>query len=146
MVAISTGLARQRTQGGGAKRSWPAPLPRGDARELAGTAGDRALGARMAELFFAFGVAYAVVVVAGFVSLGNLSKPLPDPVKPSQPRTSSAAAWSVAASPEINSVVTIDSRQRSRSSRIFSLGPIRDMSSISLRGTSAAASSFLPSR
>jgi len=34
----------------------------------------------MAELFFAFGVAYAVVVVAGFVSLGNLSKPLPDPV------------------------------------------------------------------
>jgi hypothetical protein len=33
----------------------------------------------MAELFFAFGVAYAVVVVAGFVSLGNLSKPLADP-------------------------------------------------------------------
>jgi hypothetical protein len=33
----------------------------------------------MAEVFFAIGVAYAVVVVAGFVSLGNLSKPLADP-------------------------------------------------------------------
>src|ERR1035441_8408757 len=46
------------------------------------------------------------------------------PVPGAQPRTSSAAVRNVAASPEINSVVTIDSRQRSRSSRIFSRGPI----------------------
>jgi hypothetical protein len=56
-----------------------ASLPRSDAGCLGGTARDRALGAQMAELLFVFGVAYAVVVVAGFVSLGNLSKPLADP-------------------------------------------------------------------
>ena len=81
MAAMPTGLARER-QGGGARRLWPdaATLPVGDARErLGGTARDRALGARMAELYFAFGVAYAIVMVTGFVSLGNLSKPLADP-------------------------------------------------------------------
>ena len=44
-------------------------------------------------------------------------------VRPPQPRTSSAAVRSVLPSPEISSVVTIDSRQRSSSSRIFSARP-----------------------
>jgi hypothetical protein len=80
---MSTELARERWPGGGVRRQlWSdvATLPRSDARErLGGTARDRALGARMAELYLAFGVAYAVVMVTGFVSLGNLSKPLADP-------------------------------------------------------------------
>ena len=37
------------------------------------------MGAWLARAFFDFGVAYAVVVVAGFVSLGNVRDPLPDP-------------------------------------------------------------------
>ena len=37
------------------------------------------MGAWLARAFFGFGVAYAVVVVAGFVSLGNVRDPLPDP-------------------------------------------------------------------
>jgi hypothetical protein len=45
----------------------------------AGTHRDRVIGAWMARTFFGFGVAYAVVVVAGFISLGNLRDPLPDP-------------------------------------------------------------------
>lgn len=44
-----------------------------------GTDRDRAMGAWLARAFFGFGVAYAVVVVAGFVSLGNVRDPLPDP-------------------------------------------------------------------
>ena len=51
-----------------------------------------------------------------------------------QPRTSSAAARSVAASPPTSSVVTIDSRQASRSWRILSLGPISVSCSISASG------------
>jgi len=47
--------------------------------EWVGTDRDRAMGAWLARAFFGFGVAYAVVVVAGFVSLGNVRDPLPDP-------------------------------------------------------------------
>ena len=50
-----------------------------------------------------------------------------------QPSTSSATRRTIAASPPISSVVTIDSRQASRSSRILSSGPISASSSIELR-------------
>ena len=63
-----------------------------------------------------------------------------------QPSTSSAALLSVAASPEISSVVTIDSRHFCRSSRIFAAGPISDSCSISAVGIFAPASCFLPPR
>ena len=49
-------------------------------------------------------------------------------------------------SPPIRIVVTNDSRQASRSWRILSSGPIRDIWSISSNGIAAAASSFFPSR
>lgn len=94
-VLMSTGLARKQRRNNEAtgKPTVIAPphrrtrmiasgqsLPSRDASErLGGTPADRRLGARMARIFVAFGLAYAVVVVAGFVSLGNLSKPLPDP-------------------------------------------------------------------
>jgi hypothetical protein len=74
---MSTRVAKERWRGR-ALRPYAAPVPDTDER-LGGTLRDRALGARMAELFFVFGIGYAVVVVAGFVSLGNLSKPLVDP-------------------------------------------------------------------
>jgi hypothetical protein len=78
---MSTRLLGERRQIGDARRLWrQSPLsPRSDGERLGGDAHDRALGARMAELFFAFGVAYAFVTVAGFASLGNVSEPLPDP-------------------------------------------------------------------
>jgi hypothetical protein len=47
--------------------------------ELAGTRSDRLIGVWSARAIFVIGVAYAVTVVAGFVSLGNLSDPLKDP-------------------------------------------------------------------
>jgi hypothetical protein len=77
---MSTRVATKRWQGSAVQRlrPYPAPVPDSDDR-LGGTARDRALGARMAEIYFGFGVAYAVVMVTGFVSLGNLSKPLADP-------------------------------------------------------------------
>jgi len=46
---------------------------------MVGTDRDRVMGVWLARTFFGFGVAYAVVVVAGFVSLGNVRDPLPDP-------------------------------------------------------------------
>jgi hypothetical protein len=49
------------------------------AGELTGTRNERLIGAWSARAVFAIGVAYAVVVVAGFVSLGNLNDPLRDP-------------------------------------------------------------------
>ena len=58
---------------------------------------------------------------------GGLSAP--------QPRTISATCRTVAASPPISSVVTIDSRHASRSWRILSAGPISASSSISFVGT-----------
>jgi hypothetical protein len=78
---MSTGLDRSRSLGSGVWRLRPHPSPSAhrDTGRFGGTKRDRAVGARMAEVFFAIGVAYAVVVVAGFVSLGNLSKPLADP-------------------------------------------------------------------
>ncbi len=63
-----------------------------------------------------------------------------------QPRTSSAAVRRRPTSPPMRIVVTNDSRQASRSWRILSSGPIRDIWSISSNGIAAAASSFLPSR
>jgi hypothetical protein len=47
--------------------------------EWVGTDRDRAMGAWLARAFFGFGIAYAVVIVAGFISLGNVRDPLPDP-------------------------------------------------------------------
>jgi len=44
-----------------------------------GMPGDLALGAVMARILFGLGVAYAGVVVAGFISRGNVSQPLADP-------------------------------------------------------------------
>lgn len=65
----------------------------------------------------------------------------------SRQRTSSAAVRRTLMSPAwIISWVTTDSRHLSRSSRIFSLGPISDIASISSWGIRAAASSFLPAR
>src|ERR1700733_6130864 len=87
-VVMSTGLARKgrRSNEASDKPTVIAPprqrtrtiasdqsLPSSDAsKRLGGHNGARRLGARMARIFFAFGLAYAVVVVAGFVSLGNL--------------------------------------------------------------------------
>ena len=66
---------------------------------------------------------------------------------PSRPYpTSSAISRIVGTSPATSKVVTSDSRQRSRSSRIFSFGPIRQIASTSWVGTRAAASSLRPSR
>jgi hypothetical protein len=47
--------------------------------ELTGTRNDRLIGVWSARVIFAIGVAYAVVIIAGFVSLGNLHDPLQDP-------------------------------------------------------------------
>ncbi len=77
-----------------------------------------------------------------------------DPVPPGpgtpDPRAaqsaSSAMVRSVFTSPDTSSDVAIDSRQRSMSSRIFSLGPMSAVSSTNLVGTAAAASSLCPSR
>ena len=63
-----------------------------------------------------------------------------------QPRTNSAMARMVVKSPLSNKVVAREARQASRSSRIFSTGPMSAMSSISAVGTAAAASSLRPSR
>jgi hypothetical protein len=46
---------------------------------LGGTKADRWIGMWSARVLFAFGVAYAVTMVAGFAGMGNLSKPLEDP-------------------------------------------------------------------
>jgi hypothetical protein len=46
---------------------------------LGGTKADRWIGMWSARVLFAFGVAYAVTMVAGFAAMGNLSKPLEDP-------------------------------------------------------------------
>ena len=54
--------------------------------EWVGTDRDRAMGAWLARTFFGFGVAYAVVVVAGFVSLGNVRDPLRDRAQGETPR------------------------------------------------------------
>src|SRR5664280_2063987 len=61
-------------------------------------------------------------------------------------RASSAMVWRVLVSPATSKVVAMDSRQPSRSSRIFSFGPISAVSSMSAVGTAAAASSLRPSR
>src|SRR3954469_9910809 len=63
-----------------------------------------------------------------------------------QPSTSSAASRSISGDPATSSVVTIDSRQASRSSRIFSRGPMSASSSTSRVGSAAPASSLRPSR
>jgi hypothetical protein len=92
---MSTGLARKRPQstqtpdeptgiypphlGARMIASGHVSSSRDTSERLVGTAADCRLGARMALIFAAFGVAYAVVVIAGFVSLGDLSKPLRDP-------------------------------------------------------------------
>jgi hypothetical protein len=46
---------------------------------LTGTRNERLIGVWSARAVFAIGVAYALTVVAGFVSLGNLNDPLRDP-------------------------------------------------------------------
>jgi hypothetical protein len=51
----------------------------GTAAGLAGTKTDRWIGMWSARVLAAFGVAYAVTMVAGFAAMGNLSKPLEDP-------------------------------------------------------------------
>ena len=51
----------------------------GTAAGLAGTTTDRWIGMWSARVLAAFGVAYAVTMVAGFAAMGNLSKPLEDP-------------------------------------------------------------------
>lgn len=51
----------------------------GTAAGLGGTATDRWIGMWSARVLCAFGVAYAVTMVAGFAAMGNLSKPLEDP-------------------------------------------------------------------
>ncbi len=61
-------------------------------------------------------------------------------------RTISAMVRRVSVVPATKRVVAIDSFQASRSSRIFSLGPIRATSSMRAVGTAAAASSLWPSR
>jgi hypothetical protein len=52
---------------------------KGTAAGLAGTTTDRWIGMWSARVLAAFGVAYAVTMVAGFAAMGNLSKPLEDP-------------------------------------------------------------------
>jgi hypothetical protein len=52
---------------------------KGTAAGLAGTKTDRWIGMWSARVLAAFGVAYAVTMVAGFAAMGNLSKPLEDP-------------------------------------------------------------------
>jgi hypothetical protein len=47
--------------------------------ELTGTRDDRLVGVWSARVVFAIGIAYAVVIIASFVSLGNLHDPLQDP-------------------------------------------------------------------
>ncbi len=61
-------------------------------------------------------------------------------------RTNSAMVRSVSGPPATSNVVAMDSRQPSRSSLIFSFGPIRAVSSMSAVGTAAAASSLWPAR
>jgi len=51
----------------------------GTAAGLAGTTTDRWIGMWSARVLAAFGVAYAVTMVAGFAAMGNLGKPLEDP-------------------------------------------------------------------
>ena len=51
----------------------------GTAAGLGGTKTDRWIGMWSARVLCAFGVAYAVTMVAGFAVMGNLSKPLEDP-------------------------------------------------------------------
>ena len=51
----------------------------GTAAGLAGTTTDRWIGMWSARVLCAFGVAYAVTMVAGFAAMGDLSKPLEDP-------------------------------------------------------------------
>src|ERR1700745_1509628 len=51
----------------------------GTAAGLGGTATDRWIGMWSARVLCAFGVAYAVTMVAGFAAMGDLSKPLEDP-------------------------------------------------------------------
>jgi hypothetical protein len=51
----------------------------GAAAGLGGTKTDRRIGMWSARVLAAFGVAYAVTMVAGFAVMGNLSKPLEDP-------------------------------------------------------------------
>ena len=51
----------------------------GTAAGLAGTKADRWIGMWSARVLAAFGVAYAVTMVAGFAVMVNLSKPLEDP-------------------------------------------------------------------
>jgi hypothetical protein len=46
---------------------------------LGGTKADRWIGMWSARVLFAFGVAYAVTMGAGFAAMGNLSRPLEDP-------------------------------------------------------------------
>jgi hypothetical protein len=50
------------------------------AGELTGTRNERLIGVWLARAVFTIGVAYAVTVVAGFVSLGNLNDPLRGPI------------------------------------------------------------------
>jgi hypothetical protein len=51
----------------------------GTAAGLGGTKADRWIGMWSARALCAIGVAYAVTMVAGFATMGNLSKPLEDP-------------------------------------------------------------------
>jgi hypothetical protein len=61
-----------------ARQESPEPGRRAST-ELGGTARDRRIGMWSARAVFVFGAAYAITMVAGFASLGNLADPLPDP-------------------------------------------------------------------
>lgn len=50
-----------------------------DPRALTGTRVDTLIGVWSARVIFAIGIAYAVTLVSGFVSLGNVRDPLEDP-------------------------------------------------------------------
>jgi hypothetical protein len=62
---------------GGATRDDRSPEQRASRWE--GTAAERRIGMWSARVLFGIGVAYAIVMVAGFSSMGSFSKPLPDP-------------------------------------------------------------------
>jgi len=65
-------------------RPGPGGFPgAGTAAGLGGTTTDRWIGMWSARVLCAIGVAYAVIMVAGFAAMGTLSKPLEDPTGPS---------------------------------------------------------------
>ena len=87
-----------------------------------------------------------IALAAAVADTPGWYNPAYPPPAPTDYSASSAIVRRVFTSPDTSNDVAIDSRQRSMSSRIFSLGPMRAVSSISLVGTAAAASSLRPSR